>query len=115
MRREDLSRLEFAVREANPVPQPHTLVDSDEAAAVAVLIQQGRQTGTPIPQTAPPVAPARRVQHWRMKPAVVFTAACLLVLGVIGLVVLLNNGQPEFMEEPAPTTTTAPLPAGSAA
>ncbi len=106
MRREDLSRLEVAVREANPVPQPHALVDSDETAAVAVLIQQGRQTGTPTPRTTTPVAPARRVKHWWMRPGVVFTAACLLVLGVIGLVVLSNNGQPEFVEEPVPTTIT---------
>ena len=41
-----------------------------------------------------------------MRPGVVFTAACLLVLGVIGLVVLLNNGQPEFVEEPVPATIT---------
>ena len=112
MRSEDLSRLEAAVRDANPLPQPSDLIGSDQSAAVALLIQQGtdRLSATLQRPETTTSGPLRRPSRRWVKPVVVFVAACLLVLGVVGGVLLLSNGQPDFIDEPSPSTTTAPLP-----
>ena len=111
MRSEDLSRLEAAVRDANPLPQPSDLIGSDQSAAVALLIQQGTDRPSATLQRPEPITSGslRRSSRRWVKPVVVFVAACLLVLGVVGGVLLLSNGQPNFIDEPSPSTTTAPL------
>jgi len=112
VRPEDLTRLETAVREANPVPHPHALVDSHDAAA-APIRQRIRTTTTP-PRPTTRVQQTRKL--WWSRPAVVFAVWFLLVLSVVGIAVLLSNSQPRFVDKPAPTTTApvTPIPGASA-
>ncbi len=51
MKGDDLSRLEAMVRDANPVPQALRLVDSEEAAAVTLLLSRAK--GMDIPGLLP--------------------------------------------------------------
>ena len=105
--RNDLSRLEVAVREANPVPEPSDLVDSDESVAVSLLVAQGRRTmtTTPTPQprrTEPRPSPTRR-SAW------VFAAGLIVIVLVIGLVALLQPGSDSPVIDQA-TTSIATTP-----
>ena len=112
--RDDLLRRVMA---ANPLPSELDLPDevAGSRPPLDLLTNEGRVGLTGVPHGDPATAPWARKRPWWAKPAIVFATACLLVFGVIGIVVVSNNGQPEFVDEPAPTTTTAPLPAGSAA
>lgn len=104
MRRKDLSRLEAAVREANPVPRPLDLVDSDESAAVALLVREGRHVMTTTPTLQPqhteprPSRPHRRV--WA------FAAAFVGVVVAVGLAALLLSDAEPPVTDQATTTTT---------
>lgn len=110
MRRSELDRLEAALRDLNPVPDPRYLVESDDAAAVALLVRERTARDTSPPRSIPAVAPARTS---RMKPAWIFVAACLLALATIGLVTSMRSDQPGFADDPVPTTpSTAPTQAG---
>jgi hypothetical protein len=105
------------VMAANPLPGELDLPDdvADSRPPLDLLTNEGRVALTDVLHKDPATAPWTKKRPWWEKPAVVFATACLLVFGAIGIVVGLNGGQPEFVGEPAPATTTAPLPADSVA
>jgi hypothetical protein len=94
---DDVTRLEAAVRSANPVPHTVDLLDSSESAAVALLVRNGREpmTSTPAPQ---------QLQHARTewRRAWAFAAAFVMVLVGIGAATLLLRGGDDssFAEQP---------------
>ncbi len=109
MRRSELDHLEAALRAANPVLRSGDLVDSDEAAAVGLLVRQFTQPDETKTKLEPgPTRPVRPPGRPWMKPAVVFVAACLLALGTIGIVSMMRSDDPGFVDEPAPTTVPTP-------
>lgn len=97
MKSDDVTRLEAAVRSANPVPHTVDLLDSSESAAVALLVRNGREpmTSTPAPQ---------QLQHARTewRRAWAFAAAFVMVLVGIGAATLLLRGGDDssFAEQP---------------
>jgi hypothetical protein len=101
---------------ANPLPGELDLPDdvAGSRPPLDLLTNEGRVALTGVLHKDPATAPWTRKRPWWAKPAIVFATACLLVFGAIGIVAVSSNGQPEFVEEPAPTTT-ATLPADSAA
>jgi hypothetical protein len=115
MRRNELNQLEAALRAANPVPRTGDLVESEEAAAVGILVEHYTQPDGAPTRLEP--GPTRRVRPpsrpW-IKPVVVFVAACLLALGTIGIVSILRSDDPGFVDEPAPTTVPTPATGNSA-
>ncbi|MDH5422746.1 MAG: hypothetical protein OEY55_13160, partial [Acidimicrobiia bacterium] len=102
MRREELDQLEAGLRRVNPIPRGSDLVESDEAAAVALLVRRQIETETASGRSVPGIG-SRRV--W-LKPAVVFVVACLFALGTIGIVTVMRSGNPGFADNPAPITPT---------
>lgn len=86
MRRDDVTRLEAALRSANPVPRPVDLVGSTESAAVDLLVGERRDpmTSTNAPQRLRPLD-----VQWRRAWA--FVAAFVLVLVGIGIVAFLQR------------------------
>lgn len=110
MKRDDLSRLEAAVRDANPVLKPSDLVDSEESNAVTLLVAEGRRTMTttltPQPPRNHPLPSATR--RWAWAFAAAFTVAIL----VVGVVALLQRGSDSPVIDQASTTmataTTTP-------
>lgn len=111
MSRNEFDQLETAVRDANPVPQARSLIDSDESAAVAVLVRQGQEavtaarTGPVTPTTDSRQKPPRR---WR-KQALAFAVACLLVLAIIGIPALLRNSSPSVAIDESRVATTVAI------
>lgn len=92
MRRDDVERLEAAVRHSNPVPGTGDLATSADAAAVTLLVEQRRRTmTTPSIDTAPkvkePTTPPRRSMAWA------FTAGFIAVLLLVGAGVLFLRGE----------------------
>lgn len=122
MTRKDLSQLEAAVRDANPLPPGFDLAHSDESVEVALLVRQRRQimTGTPDrppletkspadQAPRPPATPLIRpdgAAAVRNRPAWALGAAFLLTVLAVGLVTLLGPGRgPVVVEQPATTVT----------
>ncbi len=96
MKSDDVTRLEAAVRSANPVPQPADLVDASESAAVALLVRNGRDAMTST-HTPPRLQPTRT--DWRRAWA--FAAAFVLVLiGIGAATLMLRGGAAPFVEQP---------------
>lgn len=106
MKRKDLSRLEATVREANPVPQPSDLVDSDESAAVVLLVSQGRRTMTTTLSPQPPPTEPRPSLTRRWVWA--FAAALIATVLVVGLVALLQPGSDSPVIDQATTSMATP-------
>lgn len=106
MRHNDLSQLEAAVREANPVPRPLDLVDSEESAAVTLLVQRERHSMATTPALRPehtePGPPRLRRQVWA------FAAAFVGVFVAVGLAaLLLSDAEAPVTDQPPPTTDQA--------
>ncbi len=108
MKRDEVERLEAAVRDANPVPSAVDLINSEEAAAVTLLVQQRRRTMTTTPThtashpTGPPLRP-RRSMVWA------FAAGFVLVVLVVGAAALVLRGRDlPVTDAPAPTVATIP-------
>lgn len=99
MNRNDVHKMEAVVRSANPVAEPTTLVGSDLASAVTLLVEEGMH-----------VPASRRTILTR---AVAFSAAFVLVVVAVGLAaVLIGGNEAPVSDEPAPpaTPTTQPQP-----
>jgi hypothetical protein len=117
VRREDLTRLEAAVREANPVQDPADLSGSAESAAVALLVRERKDamTTTRTPQLPTSESqPVRPASAGRRIPAFVLGLAVTLL--IIGAAVLLRPGggsdpadQPTTTATLPPTTQAAPV------
>jgi hypothetical protein len=91
---------------ANPLPGELDLPDdvAGSRPPLDLLTNEGVAL-TGVLHQDPATVPWTRKRPWWAKPAIVFASASLLVFGAIGIVVVSNGGQPEFVEEPAPTTT----------
>ncbi len=111
--RDDLLRRVMA---ANPLPAELELPEdvADSRPPIDLLINGARVVPTHVHHGDPATTPPPGKRSWRTKPAIVFAAAGLLVLGAIGIVVLSTGGQPDFADEAPPTTMTQ-LPADSTA
>ncbi len=113
MTRDELNQLEAAVKEANPIPRPFDLVDSEESAAVKLLVDEGRlamtSTVTPDPRPTRPESPgpARR-PAWAW--AVLAFAA---VLATAGLTLLLRGGETTVADVAAPRSERVAIPLGA--
>lgn len=106
MRRDEVRRLEAAVRDANPVPCVDDLVGSNAAAAVALLVKQRRRTmtTTPAPPTIQRAAPSWPRRRW--STAWAFTAGFVVVLlGVGAAALFLRDGGAPLADAPAPSPT----------
>jgi hypothetical protein len=101
---------------ANPLPGELDLPDdvAGSRPPLDLLTNEGRAALTGVLHQDPATAAWTKKRPWWAKPAIVFATGSLLVFGAIGIVVVSNGGQPEFVEEPAPTTTTT-LPPTEAA
>ena len=102
MRRETRDQLEEALHDVNPIPRSSDLVESDEAAAVALLVRRQIEMDAPSDRPTPDIT-SRRV--W-LKPAIAFVAACLFALATIGIVRLMRPEVPGFTDVPVPITPT---------
>lgn len=94
---------------ANPLPD-EDYVDRDELSAFISLFEERRSQMTTIPTTKPSrstIPPAPRRSRWR--PVLVFGAALILILGVVGGAFLLGGGEAE--DSVASTTTVPPTTA----
>jgi hypothetical protein len=96
---------------ANPLPSELDLPDdvADSRPPLDLLTNEGRVALTDVLHKDPATAPRARKRPWWARPAIVFATACLLVVGAIGIVVVSNGGQSDFVDDSAPTTvpTTA--------
>jgi hypothetical protein len=104
VRPEEISRIEAAVRDANPVPSAELRVDSDEASAVTLLVERRRRVmaTTPSPTEVESPGPV----HRRRSMAWAFAAAFVVVLLVIGVAALFLRGDNVGVsDEPAPSHT----------
>lgn len=109
MRNSQLDRLEAAVREANPVPNAADLRESEEAAALTLLLQDRRHdVTTTLAPTEPRLdIPPTANRRW----AWAFAVALAVTVLVVGLVALLPGGDSPVVDEPTttvPATTTTP-------
>ncbi|MEN8234462.1 MAG: hypothetical protein ABFR89_06010 [Actinomycetota bacterium] len=105
MKSDDVTRLEAAVRSANPVPQPADLVGSEESSAVMLLVREGRD---PMTSTHTPQQLHRSGVRWQR--AWTFVAAFVVVLLGIGTATLLlrSSGGP-VVEQPEGTVQMGPV------
>ncbi|MEA3511298.1 MAG: hypothetical protein U9R51_07680 [Actinomycetota bacterium] len=106
MKSDDVTRLEAAVRSANPAPRPVDLVDAPESSAVALLVRNGRDAMTST-HTSQQLQPAG--VGWRRAWA--FAAAFVVVLVGIGTALLLLRGGDDapFVEQPASAVRMGPV------
>lgn len=107
MKRDEVERLEAAVRNANPVPCVIDLRDSDEAVAVTFLLEQRSRimTTTAAHTALRPTGPLRprRSMVWA------FAAGCVLVVLVVGAAALLLGGDvSSVVDESERTVATTP-------
>jgi ketosteroid isomerase-like protein len=104
---DEQSLIETALRNANPVPQPRDLIDSEPAAAVTLLIEQRRgiMTTTPTkpPQRAAPIPTRPPSRSW----AWAFAGGFVAVLITIGAVALIAGGDDSSVADEPVTTTVA--------
>ena len=113
MKRDEVERLEAALRSANPVPFTLDPVNTEEAAAVTLLVEQRRRAMTATPtQTAP--QPTGPPPHDRRSRVWAFAAGFMLVLLVVGAVALFPRGDDRpAADEPSPPETASTAAADS--
>jgi sugar lactone lactonase YvrE len=95
---------------ANPLPGELDLPDdvAGSRPPLDLLTNEGRVALTGSLHKDPATAPRAKKRPWWAKPATVFATACLLVFGAIGIVVVSNGGQPDFVDDSAPATVPTP-------
>ena len=110
--RDDLLRRVMA---ANPLPGELDLPDdvAGSRPPLDLLTNEGRVALTGSLHKDPATAPRAKKRPWWAKPATVFATACLLVFGAIGIVVVSNGGQPDFVEGSSGKVVGQPLDQGA--
>ena len=90
---------------ANPLPDVDMITDG-QLAEMTLLVEEARPSSRAAPQRQQ-LTPVRTRVRW-LRPAGAFAAALLLAFGTIGIVSLVNRGEPDLAAESSPPTTGAP-------
>ena len=96
---------------ANPLADPEMITDG-QLAELTLQIEEQRSVAVDRRSRRPaaqPGAPAPRSRPW-LRPALAFGTACLIALGAIGMVALVQSNESDVAEEPAPPSTTPAAP-----
>ena len=100
---------------ANPLADPEMITDG-QLAELTLQIEEQRRTSSELHDGRSSAQPGPgagvSLPRW-LRPALAFTAACLLVLGTIGAVTLFQGDEPLVIDETPATTapsTTTPTP-----
>ncbi|MEA2023160.1 MAG: hypothetical protein U9N79_02585 [Actinomycetota bacterium] len=98
---------------ANPTPDVDMITDG-QLAELAMQIEQERREATDLrdrqpaaqSQELPSGRATRESRFRRLRPAIAFASALLLVLAVFGVLALVRPSQPDVADQPAPSPTT---------
>jgi len=105
VKRDELSRLEVALRGANPVPWPDDLIDSEESAAVALLVEH-RKTTPPTTSTGPSLRPIPQ-PHRSPSRGWAFAAGFIVMIVLVGVAALFVRGGDTPVADDQTVTTSA--------